>query len=51
MIRCEYCRFYMEQFDYDDWSGEVFDYCKCARTDDLLDNTERESCEDYEPID
>lgn len=50
MVHCENCQYYKEGFDYDDWSGQIIDYCKCARTDDLLDTTERE-CKDYEPLD
>ena len=48
MRHCENCQYYYEGYDYDDWSGEVFDYCKCRRTDELIDCTEAEHCEDYE---
>lgn len=51
MKHCENCHQYRECFDYDDWSGTVMDFCKCGLTGDLIDCSEAEHCEDYEPID
>lgn len=49
MIHCENCKYYREDFDVDDF-GEIFDFCKCGLTDDLLDVTERKQCEDYTEV-
>lgn len=48
MVHCENCQYYREGFEYDDYSGDIWDYCKCGLTDDLLDTTER-NCADFEP--
>ena len=50
MIHCENCQYYREDFDVDD-NGQIFDFCRCGVTYELLDITERESCEDYLPYD
>lgn len=49
MTHCEKCQYYEEGFDYDDWSGQIIEYCWC-REHGLLDTTERE-CKDYSPVD
>ena len=48
MRHCEDCTYYREMFDYDDYSGEAFDFCKCVLTDELIDCSEAEHCKDYE---
>lgn len=48
MKHCENCRYYKEDFEYDDYSGNTWDYCKCVLTNELIDCSEAEHCEDYE---
>lgn len=43
-IDCHHCK---EDFDYDDF-GNTVEYCKCVITNDLIDCSEAEHCEDYE---
>lgn len=43
-IDCHYCK---EDFDYDDF-GNTVEYCQCVLTNDLIDCSEAEHCEDYE---
>jgi hypothetical protein len=50
MIHCENCQYYREDFEYDDWTGQTFDYCHCVMYG-LLYVTEHETCEEYKPLD
>lgn len=44
---CENCQYYKEDFEYDDFSEAVWDYCKCVLTNELIDCSEAEHCKDY----
>lgn len=48
MRNCENCQCCKEDFDYDDF-GNTIEYCKCVLTNELIDCSEAECCDSYNP--